>query len=282
MRRFGGSTDVATIRRGTLTHRPWCDRYARDVIRTAYLRVYLEADSAEVRGLPEAVPVGRGVTDLGYGLTSESPGEDAYTAEWGGVVYRCPRTPQVRVLEGLLAIRAASSQLGSHPLFTESAAASARARLGTLRRSGRGTSHILTSAWHVPIRWFVPFDAAGRDFVGGDQTRIRYRALACDGVDRLSHAIEILDQADVPSTIIDEVDELKAWLGDFDRSSMLELDYGSVARAFTDTELMFDESCDDLWRSLEALAADDWDEAGERYGRLVTRWAVPMAVAYSN
>ena len=252
------------------------------MIRTAYLRVYLEATSSEVRGLPPAVTSRERVVDVGFGLTTEGPGEDVFLADWHGREYRCPRTPQVRMLEGLLAIRAASSQLGAYPLFSDSTAESARSELGSLRRSGRGTSHILTSAWHVPMRWFVPFSGKERELVNDDALRIRYRENVGTALDRLRSAMEILDDAEVPSAIIDEVEELRAWLEDFDRSAMLELDYGSVARAFDETDLVLDESVDDIWASLDALAADDWETAGNRYGSLVTRWAVPMAVGYSN
>ena len=63
---------------------------------------------------------------------------------------------------------------------------------------------------------------------------------------------------------------------------MVELDYGSVARFFADGELALDQSVADLWASLDALSSSNWSAAGERYGALVERWALPMAIAYSN
>ncbi len=63
---------------------------------------------------------------------------------------------------------------------------------------------------------------------------------------------------------------------------MVELDYGSVARFFADGDLALDQSVADLWASLDALSSSNWRTAGERYGALVERWALPMAIAYSN
>jgi hypothetical protein len=218
---------------------------------------------------------------VGVALTMERSGDDAYTTEWRGKVYRCPRTPMVRMLEGLLALRAASSQLGP-PLFPQSTADEARDLLQALKKSDGGVAHILTSAWHVPIRWFVPFAPDQREIVDTPERHIRYRQLVDDGLGRLDQAIGILGRSDIPPAITAEVRELRAWLGDFPRSAMVELDYGSVARFFADVELALDQSVADLWASLDALEAGNWHTAGERYAALVERWALPMAIAYSN
>lgn len=251
------------------------------VIRTASLRVYLEEAAVAVRGLPEAPSQLPAPVAVGVALTTERGGDDAYTTEWRGSVYRCPRTPAVRMLEGLLALRAASSQLGP-PLFAQATVDEARHRLEALKASHGRVAHILTSAWHVPIRWFVPFVPDQRELVDLPERRIRYRQLVGDGIARLDRAIDILGRSDIPSATTAEVRELRAWLGDFPASAMVELDYGSVARFFGHDELAFDESVADLWASLDALACSNWTVAGARYGSLVERWAVPMAIAYSN
>ena len=251
------------------------------VIRTANLRVYLEEAATAVRDLPEAPSQLTSPMAVGVALTTERSGDDAYTAEWRGNVYRCPRTPLVRMLEGLLALRAASSQLGP-PLFPQSAADEARQRLVALRKRDGGVAHILTSAWHVPMRWFVPFAPDQREMVEVPEMNIRYRQLVGDGLDRLDRAIAILEGSNIPPAITAEVRELRAWLGDFPGSAMVELDYGSVARFFADGDLVLDESVADLWASIDALSSHDWQIAGDRYGTLVERWALPMAIAYSN
>ena len=251
------------------------------MIKAAYLRVYLPEDAPPVRDLPEATWTSRPPVASSLGLTTEPPGEDAFVAEWRGRMFRCPRTPQVRMLEGLLALRAASAQLGAMPLISEPQAREAKDRLDEIQRSGRGTAHILTSAWHVPLRWFALFSPDSRDLLE-DPIRIRYRDFVGAGLARLDRAISILDEAEVPDPIIDEVRGLRSWLEEFSLDAMVELDYGSVAGSFDTTDLVLDDSAADLWAALEGLANDDWEMAGERYGDLVARWAVPMAVSYSN
>lgn len=251
------------------------------MIRAAYLRVYLPEDAPHVRDLPEATGSSRPPVVSSLGLTTEPPGEDAFVAEWRGRLFRCPRTPQVRMLEGLLALRAASAQLGRTPLVSAPQAKEAKERLHEIQRSGRGTAHILTSAWHVPLRWFAPFAPESRDLLE-DPIRIRYREFVGVGLARLDRAISILDEAEVPDSIIDEVRGLRSWLEEFPLEAMVELDYGGVAASFDPTDLVLDDSAGDLWAALEGLASDDWEVAGERYGDLVSRWAVPMAVSYSN
>jgi uncharacterized protein (DUF983 family) len=243
--------------------------------------VYLEEASMTVHGLPESPAQLGSPKAVGIALTTEQSGDDAYTTEWNGKVYRCPRTPEVRMWEGLLALRAASSHLG-RPLFSQSAADEARSQLQILKQGTTSVSHILTSAWHVPIRWFVPFQPESRELVDHPHATIRYRQFVGDASRRLDRAVEILDGTDIPPAITDEVKELRSWLGGYPSSAMLELDYGSVSRFFEDAELALDESVADLWASLEALDANDWESAGHRYAALVERWAVPMAIAYSN
>lgn len=252
------------------------------MIRTAQLRVYLEETAGAVRGLPESPSQLRVPVEVGVGLTTERVGDDAYTTEWQGSVYRCPRTPRIRMLEGLLALRAASSQLGPFPLFSQRTADDAHRQLEQLKEVSSAGSHILTSAWHVPMRWFVPFDPVSRELVDAGGLTIRYRQLVSDGLGRLDLAIDILEVSDIPEAIIDEVDQLRVWLRAFPPSAMVELDYGSVARFFDPADLAVDDSVGDLWAAVLAVAVDDWDTAGDRYGTLVERWAIPTAVSYSN
>ena len=223
----------------------------------------------------------RAPTENTFGLTTEPPGEDAFVAEWQGRVFRCPRTPRVRMLEGLLALRAASAQFGATSLVTDPQAREAKLQLAEIQQLGRGTAHILTSAWHVPLRWFALFSPDSRELID-DPLRVRYRAFVGEGLTRLDRAVSILDEAEIPDAIVDEVRGLRGWVADFPTDAMVELDYGSVASSFDATDLVLDDSAGDLWAALDGLATDDWESAGERYGDLVSRWAIPMAVSYSN
>ncbi len=188
------------------------------------------------------------------------------------------------MLEGVLAVRSAYVHLGRASVIPEDVARSAARELEALREEDPSVrAHILTSAWHVPMRWFVPFSGDRREIVdrAGYQT-IRYRNDYRDAIDRLIRGLEILRAAGIPDSIVSEVEELAEWMNDFPADSMVELDYGEVGSNFTATDLAFDRSAEDLWDSLQALDEGDWDGAGEAYAALITRWAPSMAVSYSN
>lgn len=254
------------------------------MIRTAYLRVYLPEDRSPVRHLPlvehHEVPVYEGL----YGLTVESMAEDGIVARWRDARYVCPRTPRLRMLEGVLAVRRAYRQLGSAAVIPEDVARAAARELEALREEDPGTrAHILTSAWHVPLRWFVPFDPVAKELVGGGHyASIRYRIEYRQAMHRIERSLRILESVDIPESVVSEVRELSEWLDDFPTDAMVELDYGSVGGGFSESELIVDESVRDIWEALASLEDRDWTAAGEAYATLVTRWAAPMAVSYSN
>ncbi|MCZ6630296.1 MAG: hypothetical protein O7D28_02990, partial [Actinobacteria bacterium] len=80
----------------------------------------------------------------------------------------------------------------------------------------------------------------------------------------------------------EELGQLAGWLEPFPEGSMVELDYGDVSDLFDPQELVFDESCELIQESVEALATGDMLRAGENYGKVVTRWAPAFSVSFSN
>jgi hypothetical protein len=255
------------------------------MIRTAQLRVYLPLPDVEV-GLPPDDDASLRVTetDTRFGLLGDSLHEDGRVTTWQGRRYICPWTPKLRVLEGVLAMRRAYGQLGGGAVIPEDLARSARAELDALRRDHpTARVHILTSAWHVPVRWFVAFDPTERELLdcrpGGG---IRYRTAIEQARKRVGTALEVLAGAAIPDTMRGDVEELDEWLEGFPPEAMVEVDYCEVAQMFTEAELALDESAADLWNAITALAGNRWDDAGQHYGSLVYRWSVPMAVSYSS
>lgn len=252
------------------------------MIPAAHLRVY--EPSASMPELPAvlssvASPLVRGR----YGLVGESMAEDAYDTEWHGESYTCPRTPKLRMLQGVLAVRRSYGRLGG-AVIPESVAREARRELAGLHAEHPGLRpHILTSAWHVPMRWFVPFSPEGRELIESEGgLSIRYRTDHISAMARLEQAIRILEGSSVPEAVATEVGELNGWLDEFGYESMLELDYAGVAGLFDKTDLLMDDSAADVWGALEALDDGDWGEAGIHYTRMVSRWSEPMSVSYSN
>jgi len=253
------------------------------MIPTAALRVYLSARTLPGQSVAEDSTSTR-LQEGAYGLLSESMEEDAFLAEWNGTKFVCPRFPHLRVLEGVLAFHSAYSEIGGDLIVPERVALQAAEELEKLRRSQPSArSHILTAPWHVPVRWFVIFDASEREIVEREgSTTIRYRTSLVQATDRVASALDTLRGVGMEDMVVDELDDLRSWLEDFPATAMVELDYGDVAGMFSSADLVFDETAADIQASLEALDMDDLKLAGDHYGRAINRWAPLMAVGHSN
>lgn len=251
------------------------------MIPSAHLRVYEPIES-----LGQVIPhrAGMRVDRLGpYGLVAESLVDDALVVEWRGRRFACPRFPRLRMLEGVLAMHNAYRHPAGGDLIPESVAARASEELEQLQaRRPTARSHILTSAWHVPLRWFVPFSPEERHLSGTSYPEVRYRADLSDALDRLRRAIRILSEIELVEVAEQEVGEVMGWLAEFPAGSMVELDFGGAGRMLGPEELVLENSVGDVWEALEALEARDWVRAGEAYTTVVERWGQAMSVVFSN
>lgn len=243
--------------------------------KAAYLRVY----SPEVSGSSDPVP---GFVRT-YGILSEDEGDAYWAVEWDGRRLVCPRNLRLRVLESTVAFANAFRGLGAG-LIPETAARAADAELKAYHRAyPEHRSHILTSAWHVPVRWFTAFDASEKEvYEGPEGPRLRFRTDIEKAKTRVRRAYDILTKLAVFAGPAQELNQLLEWLEPFSMESMVELDYGAVAELFDTQELVFDDSCEQVNESLDALEAGDMLRAGECYGRVVTRWAPAFSVTFSN
>lgn len=253
------------------------------MIKTSHLRVYLPAE--RLGSIPEAdtVPIAP-ARDLRYAIAALPMSDDALVCEWKGHRYLCPRTPRLRMLEGVLAVRHAYTHLGSGAVVPERVAAAARAELERIHSESPAVrSHILTSAWHVPIRWFVPFLSASKEIVGGVRSLgVRYRTDQRVAMANLDWAVEVLSGVDALEHMGEEVRELRRWLGEFPTTAMVELDYGDVAAMFSESELVADDSVDQIRGALQAVERGNLPSAIRRYHRVVMRWAATLSISSSN
>ena len=245
------------------------------VTKSAFLRVY----SPEVSGSSDPVP---GFVRT-YGILSEDEGDSHWTVEWEGRRLVCPRNLRLRVLESTVAFANAFRGLGAG-LIPEGAAQAADRELKAYHRNHpEHRSHILTSAWHVPVRWFSAFEPSEKEvYEGPESPRLRFRTDIDMARRRVRRAYEILTKLAVFVGPAEELSQVLAWLEPFPEGSMVELDYGSVSELFDPKELVLDDSCEQVKESLDALEAGDMMRAGECYGRVVTRWAPAFSVTFSN
>jgi hypothetical protein len=247
-----------------------------------YLRVYVPVGAGQVE--QHVPPPPRLLRRGAFGVWFESPREDAFVIEREGQRYVCPRYPRLRMLEGLLAFRNAYPEPVSGTLVPESLARRAAAELDRIHARFPGArSHILTSPFHVPPRWFAAFNPREREVVPGPfGLTIRYRTGRGAAVRRLQRAAGILDRAGFDEASVAEVRDLITWLRAFPAEAVVELDYGGAARLFTEGELATDETAADVAASLRNLQRGDFDAAGEHYRRVAARWSYAQSLTFCS
>jgi hypothetical protein len=253
----------------------------------AYLRVYVPASRSDGPVLPHVEePTGapRVLRAGEYGLSAESARDDAFVIDRDGTRYVCPRNPRLRMLEGLLAFRHAYGDSLTSALVPEEVADRAADEIDRIHDRFPGVkSHILTSPFAIPLRWFSVFDQNERivSDANGAMT-VRYRTELSEGLLRLRRAAQIIEGAGFDDTVIEQVGDLVRWLEEFPRDAIVELDYGGVASLFDEADLVLDESAADIAASLDALEREDYEAAGEHYGTAAARWAHAHALSYAN
>lgn len=141
-------------------------------------------------------------------------------------------------------------------------------------------SHILTSTWSIPPRWFALFSPEERFRGAKDEyyftvarTRIEHAKSRCD----FTHQAVL--SAFGTGAVEAEITELLAWLELFNANSIVELDYGGLATYLNycliqsgEIGLEADSSIEDVNSSIAGLASGDGALAEKGYEKLVTRW----------
>lgn len=239
--------------------------------------------SSAVAGIPphRPDPDGGAVVQTRSFIWEELVEDDAIYTVWQGNQFVCPRNTRLRMLEGMLAFTKTHPELR---LLDESERIEAAGELAVLRRSSRHSrGFILASAWHVPLRWFGAFHKDERDvYEHPSGASIRYRTTLGDALDRIHWSASVLEASGFTDQVVGRVTDLEQWLAEFTADSMVELDYGDVARIFKEADLVFDESADDIRASLLALERGDFTMSGESYARVARRWADAQSYVFSN
>ncbi len=252
----------------------------------AQLRVYVPAEDASEDWLrmPEASDDSPATWRLGpFGITTESLQDDVVVVHHDGERFICPRLPKLRMLEGVLAFHNAFGDIGADKIVPEAVAVRAAVELEAIRMDeGEARSHILTSQWHVPLRWFLLFDPSERSFREDESgVALRYRTRRREASRRLRRAIRALRSVGMESTT-EDMEHLLDWMLEFPPNRLVELDYDGVVGLFEAEELAEDQSCELLWKAVEALEETDFDGARRWYEETAIRWADAMLLAYAN
>ena len=255
--------------------------HRRVMIRAAYLRVYSPSQHAEAQLTATSAWRRDVVRADGHFVWAESDTEDAFKVEWNGQTLICPRHGRLRMLEGIVAFSNAHPGASLLPAAAVQQAADELANLKSGRSKAR--SHILTSPWHVPVRWFSAFDPTEHELYDfGSEVSVRYRTDIDVAAERVGRAGGIIERAGFDTSFVEQIEDLERWLKGFPDGSMLELDYASVAELFSAIDLAFDDSVAQIQQSLDALAEMDYETAGERYAAVASRWAHAQTLTYVN
>jgi hypothetical protein len=143
--------------------------------------------------------------------------------------------------------------------------------------------YILSSPWHVPLRWFCAFAASERELYETEiGPSIRYRTSIGEAIDRTHWGATVLASAGFPEQVVERVNDVERWLMEYSADSMVELDYSDVARLFSDADLVLDESAENVRNSLRALERGDGETSQREYETVASRWFMAQSFTFSN
>jgi hypothetical protein len=241
-----------------------------------YLRVYRPIDTFgpdERDQIAAAIGSAPAPTNA-IGLLAPAERREAYVTEIDGRTYVCPAQTRLRTILGMVAFARTIPDAARSAFFSARALRDAQRELSALRADPEGMrTTLLQSAWHIPLQWFVCFDAAERRLeVDDDGARLRYLTRVADGRRRVQEALDTLKGGIVHPAVVGVIFELGEWLASFEPDAVLELDYASLATLFGPDELADDHSAAEVWAAIRALGDGDGMTAGLHYRAANERW----------
>lgn len=190
------------------------------------------------------------------------PGEHAFITSRGDVPMVCPWRTALRAWEAIkeLDLGTAGVLEGAYPPLAAGS-------------QPKGRSHIVTSTWAVPVRWFVLFGAEDKLLrVDDDGRELVYITEMAKARRRAARALASLRKGLGETLVTEAVEELARWLEDFHPRSLVELDYGGLVWLYEPSHLVLDDSASDVALALRALALGDGMSASAAYERVTDRW----------
>ncbi|SFD14895.1 hypothetical protein [Streptomyces aidingensis] len=153
---------------------------------------------------------------------------------------------------------------------------------------------IRSALWHVPVRWFVLFADAERQFrkpgepppaegpaeekpgaekpAGPERPLLRYRTPMVQARRRLARGLRTVRRELPQGPLAEALVEVGKWLEEFHPRSLVELDYGGLVHTIPPEDLAADRSAEETAAALAALAEGDMDRANQIYEGLTDRW----------
>jgi hypothetical protein len=195
----------------------------------------------------------------------------------GGEPFVCPLDTRPRAGAAVLAFLAEEGPLLRAVAFGAPEATARRRAERAVTELGDGAAHVVTASWTVPLPWFALVDPEERQVRLDTQRRVWWRVPISKALGRAGHAERVVRSAFGDTGPAAVLAETRGWLERFDRTSIVELDYGGLVDLLDDDALASDDSAAEVQRALRLLGAGDQDGAGECYARLRDFWGVVAA-----
>ncbi len=194
----------------------------------------------------------------------------------------CPARVRLRSLAGILTVQDQFREDIAAAFVPETLAGAVADELEMLRYRGDLKTYVLQSPWHVPLRWFLAFEPSERK-IDPESGSPRFETVLDNARERVSRVAEVIEAAGIDGSIVTLVSDMNAWFDEFPGDeSILQLDYGSVAKLIDADDLESDTSVADMQAAVSALEANDWERAGGHYGQVSARWAAIRTAEMSN
>src|SRR4029450_4340079 len=268
----------------------------------AYLRVYQalaacpRAERAEWAAyvesgdaLPSGLLVGREeerALARALGLSVPSEREHALVQRVGQTGDVCPLRAERRTLTPFLPSHGSLPMEVADAFVSSGEVARAASTLERLQRERPASrNHIRLAGWCIPLPWFALFDAAERKLAAPGAAPpglLTYQTTMVKAQARVSRALRVLQEVMEDGEVVAAVEELRDWLYGFDADSLVQLDYGGLARVLPYAELAEDRSAAEVWEALAALEEGDLERSSAHYGALTERWAALRGRESSN
>jgi hypothetical protein len=217
-------------------------------------------------------------------------GEHAFVTDVDGVTLLCPWRTRIRACEAIGDFRDPLPEELADMFVPRAAAEVAEDELEQWRiEHPELHTHILSSTWQVPLRWFVLVDADEREVSLGTAgtTRVTgrslvYRTAMSRARRRTARALAVLRRTLDDGIVTAGVEDLGRWLEEFHPRSLVELDYGGLVHLLDDAELRQDESARDIAEALTALADGEPATAAAAYARVTARMSALQGIESAN
>lgn len=202
----------------------------------------------------------------------ESP--DAYVIRDGGRIQVCPVQDRLRCWIALGELRDELPEAVAEAVLPSALSDQAELDFAVWQTDNLAfASRIMTSTWHVPARWFVPFGSAERTLTLGHGVRsLVYRTRMVEARRRVARTAQVLKRAEVDGVVRTAIEYLGRWLEEFHPHGLVELDYGGLVYYLGDDDLRADDSPGDVAAAVAAIADGDVTRATHAYHRAIRRW----------